>query len=285
MITNKSISPCLPRADSWPQLRRSTTPDLLQQDTFIQLAQRGYDAQQNFPRTLSAKFQAYTSLLIHDRQYRRGFGAMAINQIGDGLVTGGFLDGLAALGAKNSRLAVTALGFFSVIEIGIAAASYITASHTRDNAEIEQRLGIVDEDLQRANNLHKLFNSGLIDLGAASTVLVCVACEHTMGLAPAAITTFLCLTKSIQAFNKSYENGAWNCLKYTLGNDASHAQQLHMRSTIAALEMGIGGMLYAVTSLIVFVSLAAQTQPSPAAVVSIVIVGGLLTALPKMTLS
>ena len=228
-------------------------------------------------------------MLRTDREYRRGFTAMMVNQSGDGLVTGGSLLLLTSLAAANPPLAAIGLAVFTLVEISIAAASFIRASHLRDNAEALRRDSTQNASARssdQAQHIKRLRRSGFIDAGAAGVLALGVAGASLFGLGPAAAFTGLVAVKGIQAYNKSYENGAWNCLKYNLGTEETQRQQLDMRATIGAMEMGVGGMIYGVASLATYVALYGAGILCPPALPFIglgtAVLGGAITSMSKV---
>ena len=234
--------------------------------------------------SLRHKIGVYKNILKTDSQYRKGLVSMMINQSGDGLLTGGCLFLIASLATLNPMLSILGLGVFTIIEITIAAVSFIQASHRRDNAEEARRAGEVQQSAADRPG-RRLCISGFIDACSAAILLVGVVGATFLGAGPAGI--FICLAgvKGIQAFNKSYENGAWNCIKYNLGHQETQKQQLVMRSTIGAIEMGIGGLAYGFISLGAYLALwgiGAVFPPAlPFIAIGTVFLGGLMTALPK----
>lgn len=238
-----------------------------------------------YPITLGSKIKVYASLLADDAEYRRGIVAISVNQLGDGLVSGGFLVLLDVLGVVTHSLSIQGLAIFTLVEIIIAAVSHVCASHQRDNAEAKARAG-KQGPADKASYGKQLLWSGVIDLGAAALLVggaVGTACFR-MGSSPLFIV--LTLVKAVQAFNKSYETGSWSCLKYTLGTAQTQARQRDLKSTISALEIGAGALLYGVGSLATYQAAQLVSTTFPflfvPLTIGVIVAGGLMTCIPKL---
>lgn len=237
-------------------------------------------------RSLSGKIYDYYRMLVDDKDYRRGFLSMMMNQCGDGMVTGGVLYLLSRLAVLDPGLSAVGIAVFTLVEIAIASISYLLASHSRDNTEQAKRDG-EDGDSSQVKHGRRLCLSGLID-GVSSLLLLGGVAAVGLGFFGApAIFLAVVAVKAVQAYNKNFESGAWHCLKYNLGSPETQQKQLSMRSTIGALELSTGGMAYGLVSLgtLLLVSALAVSAPTIVPFVSIgaAVVGGLMTCLPKIS--
>jgi hypothetical protein len=233
--------------------------------------------------------QAYADIVRTDREYRRGFVAMSANQLGDALVTGGVLLLLMTLAAFNPALAAVGLAVFTLVEIGIAAASFLEASHRRDNAEALERSAEPSDagsEEERKGHAARLVRSGYIDAAAAGLLALGVVGTSFLGFGAVGVFLVVICIKAVQSYNKSYETGSWNCLKYSLGSTQTRQRQLNMRATIGAIEMGVGGLIYGVGSLVTFMALwgvgIAFPPALPFVALGTVLLGGTLASAAKI---
>ena len=221
--------PSLHRSNSSPQLGASVKPRVETDDFLTYRDGLPYES-------IGGKAKAYSKMLKTDPDYRLGFLTTTVNQLGDGLANAG---NLVLFSSLSSRLAGIALGAFSLVEIAIACATFIRSSHQRDNIEGRTRAGLpvakLDQDAYR-----QLKRSALVDGAIAGLIASGVSVAKYTKVNPLVVLGAVMSVKALQAFNKMYENGAWNSLKYNLGNDQTKKLQLQMRSTITAFEMTIG---------------------------------------------
>ena len=232
--------------------------------------------------SIGHKIRTYFQILAKDREYRTGFLAMMTNQFGDGLTTGGSLFLVGTLTAFDPMFTVLGFAIFAIVEIAIASLSYLQAAHQRDNTEQAARAN----EAQKDRPGRRLCFSGFIDAAAAGILLVGIIGASVTNFGVAATFTLLVANKAVQAFNKSYENGAWNCLKYNLGSESTKKQQLNMRATIGALELGAGGLTYGFIALGTYLTMWGVGIAFPPALpfigIGTIVVGGLMMTVPKI---
>ena len=237
----------------------------------------------SYPYTLRAKLEKYAAVILNDREYATGLTAILVNQLGDGLVTGGFLVLLDVLGLATHSLSISAIATFTVIEICIACGAHVYSSHQRDNAEFNKRAGDDTSAAKRGYARHLLI-SGAIDMVAAGLLFGAAVGAAFFSIGAWPLFAALSVVKAVQAFNKSYETGSWNCIKYSLGSKSTQACQLQMKGTISSLEIGAGALLYGIGSWVIYQSaLAIAASLSLFLLMSMgaIAVGGLMTCLPK----
>ena len=234
--------------------------------------------------TLGLKLQTFRRML-KDGEYRRGFLAMMINGVGDGLLSGGILFIIAALAGFNPVLSAVGLAVFAIVEIAIAGVSNLHASHLRDNADQERVNGKSKDGIDDRPG-RRFFVSGLIDIAAAGILLLGVTGYSLLSFGAGAIFVIIAGAKAIQAYNRGLEAGAWSNIKYNLGSEETQKEQITNRFTIGATETGIGGVLYGCVALGAYMAMwgcgIAFPPLLPFIAIGTIVAGGVLSSLPKI---
>lgn len=192
-----------------------------------------------YPYSLRSKVSVYLGMLRDDPQYRKGIAAMTVNEMGDGIAAGAAFSFASYVGGFDTELSIGLVVVIRIVETLSMMSSYLLAAHKRDNAEYVSRNVIQKNDYKESNDtyLKQLSKSAVNDLVITCVVIASLAMTMYQNLLSAAIGLFV-LTRIPRVMNKGYESGAFNSLKYTLGNGHSHQKQLDITHSIGAIEGG-----------------------------------------------
>jgi hypothetical protein len=224
-------------------------------------------------------------MVAREPEYRHSVLALLVDQLGDGLVSAGFLVLLDVLGVVTHSLSIVGMATCTLVEILIASASHLYASHQRDNARARASGGAKNNE-DRAGYGRQMLKSGIINLAAAAMLVGAAIGAAFFGMGAGPLLALLTCVKAVQAFNKSYATGSWGCLKFCLGSKASQQVQQDLSTTISALEIGAGALLYGGASLAMYQIAMVMSVAAPAVFLPLtlatLIIGGLMTCLPKL---
>jgi hypothetical protein len=234
--------------------------------------------------TSRGQLRAFVDLMRQDKDYARGYTMIALNQLGDGLVAGGFFMLLNELGIVTHSLSVACMVSMNVVEVGLGICGQVYAALQRDQARHTMQ-HTASPTLPRAACGRQLFLTGILDFVCAASLLGGAVGTAFLGLPTAALFVLLTVVRGVQSLNTSYEMGAWYCMRTYMGSER-RAEQADILCSVNGLEMALGSTLFTVGQWGTCMGALGLAAVLPGlllpACVGTLAVGGLLASLPKI---
>lgn len=191
----------------------------------------------NYPFSFKNKLSSYSYILKKDSQYRKGILSMVTNEFGDGLAAGAGFGFANYIGTFNHDMTTSMVAAVRVIESITMILSYMLAAHRRDNAEFFSKNIAFNNNYKKSlmDYTLQLDKSALNDLLITAAVISGLALSMYEEMLLGVIVLFT-VSRIPRVLNKGYEAGAYNSMKYTLGNIDTHQYQHDMTHSIGAIE-------------------------------------------------
>ena len=236
------------------------------------------------PPSWAQVIKSYAKMVCTDAEYGRGVAIVWGNQIGEGLLAGGFFNLLNVLGVADRSLPLAGVAVFGVVEAVIALISHSHASSQRDRALGKPKSREAELALGRA----RLAMSGYINLVAALCLVATSLGVIFLGLETLPLVAAMLVSKVLQGFATSLESSGWHTAKMYLGSPETKARQVSMPHSINALEFSVGHTLLNASSFAAYGVIVGLGGIFPHLFLTLILatlgVGAILTTLPKFFL-